>query len=167
MTKTAAAILLALSAALAACGGGGDDGGETVLVSERTTASEPNQANRFINDWLVSFQSPPSQTGVTGDVRFRTCVRGVWRQTLKSAATLRLTLSIYGQPVRTIDNIVGLAGLDNRVEFSGCAETFTRAVQPIFPRGSATIQVRAMDNRAASPIDGYDVTIDWVVTVLP
>lgn len=156
----------ALVAVLAACGGGGDDGGETVLVSEKTTATEPNQANRFTNDWLVTFQSPPSQTGVTGDVRFRTCVRGVWRQTLKSDATLRLTLSVYGQPVRTIENIAGKAGDANRIEFAGCAETFTRAVQPTFPRGSATIQVRAMDNRAAFPVDGYSVEIDWTVVQL-
>lgn len=165
--KTAAALILALSAALTACGGsGGDeaDSGPAPLVSEKTTASQPDSATRFANDWLVTFQSAPSATGLTGDVRLKTCVRGVWRQTLKSAATLRLSLSVYGQQVRVVDNFGGVAGADNRIEFSGCGEITTRAVQPTFPRGSATIQVQAMTNRGAFPVDGYAVELEWTVT---
>lgn len=165
--KTAAALILAASALLAACGGGSgddDDTGPAPLVSQKTTASAPDSATRFTNDWLATFQSAKSTTGLTGDIRVKTCVRGVWRQTLKSAATLRLSLSVYGQQVRVVDNFGGVAGADNRIEFSGCAETFTRAVQPFYPGGSATIQVQAMTNRAAFPVDGYAVEIEWTVT---
>lgn len=167
MTKTAAALLIALSATLAACGGGGDDdGADAVLLTAKTTASEPNAANRFANDWLVTYQSPKSQTGLTGDIRYQACVTGTWRQTLKADATLRLTVSVFGQPVRTIDNVVGKAGADNVIQFSACAETTTKAVQPFYPGGSATFQLRAMDNRANFPVDGYDVEMNWTVTRL-
>lgn len=163
MLKTTAALIM--SAMLAACGGGGSDGGSApaALVSEKKTASAPNSASRLTNDWLVELRSAPSVTGLTGDVRYRACVRGVWRQTLKSAANLRLSLSVYGQQVRTVD-FGGVAGADNRIEFSGCAETFTRTAVPTYPAGSAAIQVQALTNRAAYPVDGYDVEIEWTVT---
>jgi hypothetical protein len=168
MTKTAAALLIALSATLAACGGGGDDGdaGSADLVSTKTAGSEPDRATRFTNDWLVTYQSTRSETGLTGDIRYRACVTGIWRQTLRADATLRLTISVFGQPARTIDNIAGKAGAGNVITFQACGDTFTKAVQPFYPQGSATFQLQAMTNRAAFPVDGYDVEINWTVTQL-
>lgn len=149
---------------LAACGGGGDDGPQTI-ISATTTASEPDVANLFRDDVTRALASPPSAATTTGDARFRACVRGVWRQTLRSSATLRLSLSVYGQPVRTIDNIAGQQGPDNRIEFSGCSEIATRTSSPTPHRASASITVRAMDNRGGI-LDGYDVSVDWSVVQL-
>lgn len=137
-----------------------------MLLSTKTTGGAPDQANRFANDWLVTYQSPNSPIGLTGDITYQACVTGTWRQTLKSAATLRLTVSVFGQAVQTIDGIVGKVGADNRITFSACAQTFTKATQAVYPSGSATFQLRAMDNRAAFPVDGYDVEMNWTVTRL-
>jgi hypothetical protein len=162
MLKTAALAFLA-ALALAGCGGGGDADGEQVLVQATTTRSEADVAGRTINDWLLDTGSPASSETVAGPYRTRACVNGTWRQTLKSAADLRLTVKVYGTTVRTI-NHTGVAGTDNRIAFSGCAETIGNVPSGTKVSGSASFELNARSNRAASPVDGYDLTIDWVVT---
>lgn len=149
---------------LGGCGGGGDDGdgGEQVLVRATTTHSQPDSANTLRNDWLLDAGSPSSAANIPAGTRLRHCASGTWRQTLKSAATLRLTINVAGT-VRAIDNIAGVAGRENRIAFSACTEGVT-AVALTSAQAAASFELNARSNRAASPVDGYDLTIDWVVT---
>lgn len=45
-----------------------------MLLSTKTTGGAPDQANRFANDWLVTYQSPNSPIGLTGDITYQACV---------------------------------------------------------------------------------------------
>lgn len=167
MRKTAARLLLCcFAAALTACGGGGDGGNdETLLVQATTTHSKPDSTEQA-NDRLLDAQSPVSTIGIVGQpYRVRTCITGTWRQTLRAPATLRLIVSVGGTPVRTVNNFAGVAGPANSIAFSGCSENSSIAGGvPSYPRGSASFDLRVMDNRAASPVNGHDLTIEWTVT---
>lgn len=159
------AAAMALCAALAACGGGGDDG-ETEVVRSSATYSEPDQANRTRNGWVRDIGSDNSAQQYTGDLRWRACVTGSVRQSLTSAAKLKLSVSVFGNRPVVVDGVQGAVGPDNRIGFSACGETFTKAVFPIPLSGSATVKISATELGIGS-VDGYDITAQWVVTKLP